>query len=160
MSKHDGTLTRRWKVSVPNRNVSSKVSKVSSICGYLLAFCCFSIWISSPFVTADKHTYGSINETNGLCVCVVLIYPLRSTEIFHQSLIQSKYTFSQSTAAEVILNRRIFERTTPVPTNYTIIYKYVRNRLGGQISYIEFDVANCVSWAEYLEIYWEFEIRC
>lgn len=69
MSKHDGTLTRRWKVSVPNRNVSSKVSKVSSICGYLLAFCCFSIWISSPFVTADKHTYGSINETNGLCVC-------------------------------------------------------------------------------------------
>lgn len=67
MSKHGVTLSKRRKVSVPNRNVSSKVSKVSSICGYLLAFCCYSIWISSSFVTADKHTYGSINESNGLC---------------------------------------------------------------------------------------------
>lgn len=47
--------------------------------------------------------------------------------------------------ADVILNRRIIERKSSVPTNYTIIYKYVRNRMGGQISYIEFDVANCVS---------------
>lgn len=68
MSKHGVALSKRRKVSVPNRNVSSKVSKVSSICGYLLAFCCYSIWVSSSFVTADKHTYGSINESNGLCV--------------------------------------------------------------------------------------------
>lgn len=60
--------------------------------------------------------------------------------IWHQSKNQTTIF-----PAEVILNRRIIERKSSVPTNYTIIYKYVRDRLGGQIRYIEFDVANCVS---------------
>lgn len=45
-----------------------------------------------------------------------------------------------------MLNRRIIEQNTVEPTNYTIIYKYVLNKLGGLLSYVEFDVANCVSW--------------
>lgn len=44
-----------------------------------------------------------------------------------------------------MLNRRIFERTAAVPTNYTIFYKYVRDTRGGEIAYVGIDVKNCVS---------------
>lgn len=46
---------------------------------------------------------------------------------------------------DVMLNRRIFERTAAVPTNYTIFFKYVRDKRGGEIAYAGFDVKNCVS---------------
>lgn len=46
---------------------------------------------------------------------------------------------------EIILNRVILNRTTAVPTNYTIIYKYIRAELSGFISFIEFECKNCVS---------------
>lgn len=52
---------------------------------------------------------------------------------------------SHGEKVEVILNRRIIEHNADEPTDYTIIYKYVRNKLGGILTYIEIDVANCVS---------------
>lgn len=67
MSKQNEVLSeRRCKVSIAsNRNVPLKVSKLFSICGFMLAFGCYSIWNSSSLVAADKHTHGSI-EPNGL----------------------------------------------------------------------------------------------
>lgn len=52
---------------------------------------------------------------------------------------------------DVMLNRRIFERTAAVPTNYTIFYKYVRDKRGGEIAYVGIDVKNCVSKLGQLE---------
>lgn len=78
-------------------------------------------------------------HTSLVFFCCVIQF-IKAATISHQSKNQTTIF-----PAEVILNRRIIERKSSVPTNYTIIYKYVRNRMGGQISYIEFDVANCVS---------------
>lgn len=43
-------------------------------------------------------------------------------------------------ADEVMLNRRLVARNTSVPTNYSVVYKYIRSDLAGLITYIEFDV--------------------
>lgn len=45
---------------------------------------------------------------------------------------------------DIILNRKIFSRNTTVPTNYTIVYKYIRAELSGLISFIEFECIDCV----------------
>lgn len=150
--------------STSTRYRSFNVSKVFSICGILLLTFGYDFnWISSTLVAADKHTYGSI-DSNGLCLPRFFLLPLHLSLLslyyfllchffpsfviqfikpkpFHINLKIKQRIFPD----EVILHRRIIERTSSVPTNYTIIYKYVRNRMGGQISYIEFDVANCVS---------------
>lgn len=154
------------RASSSTRYRSFNVSKLFSICGILLLTFGYDFnWIASTLVAADKHTYGSI-DSNGLCLprfFFLLLFPLFSARPaisfpyisrFFCCVIQfikaetiSHQSKNQTTIfpAEVILNRRIIERKSSVPTNYTIIYKYVRNRMGGQISYIEFDVANCVS---------------
>lgn len=161
MSKYDETSSTKQSVAImpsSTRYRSFNVSKLFSICGILLLTFGWDFnWISSTLVAADKHTYRSF-DSNGLDG---LYLPRSFFSLFFSSI--SIYIFSlfnlskrnhftsilkSQTAifpGEVILNRRIIERTSSVPTNYTIMYKYVRNRLGGQISNIEFDVANCVS---------------
>lgn len=52
---------------------------------------------------------------------------------------------SEFTGYDVILNRRVFERNASLPTNYTVFYKFMRPKLGGEIAYAGINVANCVS---------------
>lgn len=160
MSAQQNSINKSHQICVPNISISSKVSKVFFFCGCFLIFS-HSTWITSSFVAADKHTHGSIDSkvfSNGLKGFSLLLFlpsiylhSIKSIFIFRFSLLlclSLSLSISISyddTEEEVILNRHIFARNTSEPTNYTVIYKYVRNKLAGSISYIEFDVVNCVS---------------
>lgn len=105
---------------------------IQTVCAYPV-FSHFFLFSSFPFrlLVPSIHT----------CVFFRASFNLSKPKPFHHPSKNQTTIFP----GEVILNRRIIERKSSVPTNYTIIYKYVRNRMGGQISYIEFDVTNCVS---------------
>lgn len=77
-----------------NMGISSKVSKLCYICGYFLILC-YSTWITSSFVAADKHSYGSTD--------------FRGSFSFFLSFIHSFLPFSiNHFVFDIILNRYIY----------------------------------------------------
>ncbi|XP_031638359.1 uncharacterized protein LOC116350645 [Contarinia nasturtii] len=92
----------------------------------------------------DIKVSSKVSKLLYICGWFLILY--YSGWISSSFVAADKHSFGPSDfKGEVILNRNIFERNTTIPTNYTIIYKYVLNKLAGVITFIEFDVANCVS---------------
>ncbi|XP_055321222.1 uncharacterized protein LOC129577743 [Sitodiplosis mosellana] len=95
-------------------------------------------------LVADINVSSKVSKLFYFCGCFFVLW--YCGWISNSFVAADIHTYGPSDfKGEVILNRRIFIRNTTVPTNYTVLYKYVLNKLAGVVSYVEFNVANCVS---------------